>query len=94
VLTEQDSDDHTILVDRTVEVAFLPFAEQEYLVHDPAPADRTSSTSDLGSQLRPDGLDPVEHGPMRDDDAAFGQQLEDLTAGQRVRQVPGHGCQG
>jgi hypothetical protein len=41
VLTEQDIDDHTVLVDRTVEVAFLSFAEQEYLVHDPAlPAGR------------------------------------------------------
>ncbi len=66
VLTEQDIDDHTVLVDRTVEVAFLSFAEQEYLVHDPALADRASTMSDLGSQPRPEYLDPVEHGPMRD----------------------------
>src|SRR5947208_418397 len=45
VLTQQDVNDDAILVDGAVQVALLGPAEQEHLVHEPAPADPTTMTS-------------------------------------------------
>jgi hypothetical protein len=91
--TEQDIDDRTVLVDRTVEVELVPFAEEEDLVDEPPRTCRTSVASHLGRQLWSERLDPVEDGPMRDIDAALGQQLKHLTARQGVGQVPPYGRQ-
>ena len=90
VLADQDVDDHAGFVERTVEVRSVPLAAEEHLVDEPTRPDRTLLAPDLGRQLRPEGSGPVEHGAMRDVDAALGQQLEHLPAGQRVGQVPTH----
>jgi hypothetical protein len=90
VLAQQHIDDHAILVNGPIQVPLLPFAEQQDLVHEPAPTDRIPSPTDLSSQSRSERLDPVEDGAMRDVNAAFGQQLQHLPARQRVGQVPPH----
>jgi hypothetical protein len=59
-LAEQDIDDHAILVNGAIQVPLLSLAEQEHLVDEPAPADRTPSASHLGCQLWSERLDPVE----------------------------------
>ena len=72
-LTEQDVDDHAVLVDRTVQVALVPLAEQEHLIHEPLTADLAPTTADLGGQLWPKGLDPVQYCAVRNINAALSQ---------------------
>jgi hypothetical protein len=88
VLAQEDIDDHAVFVDRAVQIELLPFAEQEHLVHEPMLADRTPTAPDLRRQVRPEHLNPVEDGPVRDVDATLGQQLDHLPAGERVGQIP------
>jgi hypothetical protein len=88
VLAKEDVHDHAIFINGSIQIPFLSLAEQEHLVHEPAPAHRTLAASDLGCQLGPEGFDPVEDRSMRDVNAALGQQLEDLPAGEWIGQVP------
>ena len=79
VVTQQDIDDYAVFINGPTQVAFLSLADEEHFVDEPVLADRTSAASDLGRQLWPERLDPVEHGSMRDVDAALGQQFEHLA---------------
>jgi hypothetical protein len=72
VLAQEHIDDHTILVDRAVQLGLLPRAGEQHFIDEPALADGTSVSTYLGRQLRPECLDPVEDGAVRDVDAALG----------------------
>src|SRR5918912_4584726 len=66
VLAKEDIHDHTVLVNRAIEVALLSLAEEEDFIHEPALADRRSPSAYLGCELRSERLDPVEDGALRD----------------------------
>jgi hypothetical protein len=64
VLAQQDVDDNTLLIDGAVQVELVSLTEQEHLADEPAPANPTPTAPDLGRQLRPEGLDPIQDCPM------------------------------
>ncbi len=79
VITEQHVHDHTVLVDRPIQVTLLTLAEQKDFVDEPPPANPTPAAN-LGGQQGPEHLDPAQDGAMRNVDAALGQQLQHLAA--------------
>jgi hypothetical protein len=90
VVAKEHVHHHASFVNGSIQVPFLSLAEEEHLVHEPPLADRTSPASHLCRQLWRESLDPIEDSPMRDIDAAFGQQFQNLSARERVGQVPAH----
>ena len=93
VLAKEHIYHNAVLINGAIQIALLPLAEQEHLVHEPVFANWTPTASNLIGQPRSEGLDPIEESPMRDVDAALSKQLKHLPAGRRVGQVPAHSGQ-
>src|SRR5262245_38929057 len=64
-VTQQHIDDLAVLIHSTIEVAFLFAAEAEDLVHVPSPSPPSPMALECLSQLRPEGLHPIEHRARR-----------------------------
>src|SRR5207245_7132028 len=93
VVTQQHIHDLAVLVDGAVQVPLVLAAEEEHLVGVPGATKRQTMLARLSSQLRPECLDPAQHGAVRHVDAALGQQLHHAGGRQWVTQGPTHGHQ-
>jgi hypothetical protein len=85
---QQNVHDLAMLINRTVEIAFLFTAEAEDLVHIPLPPQPSPMAMTRLSQLRPEGLPPVEYRTRRDIEMPLGQQLHHMGSGQWVAGIP------
>src|SRR5947209_10432970 len=93
VLPQEHVHHLTALVDCAVQVPLVLAAEEEYLVGVPVATERLTVLSRFGRQLRPERLDPTQHGAVGPIDATLSQQLHHARGGQRMAQVPAHGPQ-
>jgi hypothetical protein len=59
----------------------------------PVATERPTMFASLSRQLRPECLDPAQHGPVGHVDAPLSQQLHHAGTRERVAQVPTHGHQ-
>ena len=75
---QQNVHDLAMLINRTVEIAFLFTAEAEDLVHIPLPPQPSPMATTRLSQLRPEGLHPVEYRTCGDIDRSFGEEFNDM----------------
>ena len=90
VLAQQHADHLPMLVDRAIQVPLVLAAEEEHLVDVPTLPESSTVLASFGSQLRPEGLDPAQYGPVRHVDAALSEQFHDTRGRQWVAQVPAH----
>src|SRR6266702_3857834 len=90
---QQHVHDLTVLVHSAVQVPLVRAAKKEHLVGVPVATERATVLASFSRQLRPECLNPAQHGAVGHVDAPFGQQLHYARAGQWVAQVPAHGHQ-
>ncbi len=78
-IAQQHIDDLAVLINRTIEVAFLFAAEAKHFIHVPSPSPPSPVALDCLGQLRAEDLHPMERRTRRDIDVALRQQLHDMA---------------
>ena len=90
-LRDEAFQDFAFMIDGSPKVMLLTVDLDEHLVQMPPPSAGlhalNPSLSDLGSEHRAEPVPPVSHRFMADIDAAFVQQILDISKGQRETDV-------
>lgn len=89
LLSEQHINDLPLLVNGTIEGALLSTAEAAHGIHIPPPP--SPIAIDCLSQLRAEGLHPIQPRARRDIEVALRQQLYDVVGRQGITGIPAYG---
>jgi hypothetical protein len=71
LIAQQNIDELAVLINLTIEVAFLFAAKAKHFIHVPSPSPPSPVALDCFGQLRAEGLHPIEYRTRRDIDMAL-----------------------